>query len=277
MCRVLEVSESGYYKYKKNLSKPDKDAFLSAEIRKVLNESPFNDNYGVPRMQIALLNKRIHVGIRRLTRLMRELGLIHERKRRPIGLTKATTEVQEKENLIKQDFSSETPFKKLLTDISQIQCIDGKLYISPALDCFDGSVLSLVMRGNMKKELCIDTVKAAAQRYPQIRGAIYHSDRGSQYTSEEFRNTLKSLGITQSLSGVDCCYDNARMESFFATLKKELLYRIPTYRMTKEEVKTIIFRYVFTYYNTVRIHTSNPSGLPPIAYRMTWQQKEKVA
>ena len=96
MCRVLEVSESGYYKYKKNLSKPDKDAFLSAEIRKVLNESPFNDNYGVPRMQIALLNKRIHVGIRRLTRLMRELGLIHERKRRPIGLTKATTEVQEK-------------------------------------------------------------------------------------------------------------------------------------------------------------------------------------
>ena len=132
-------------------------------------------------------------------------------------------ENQEKENLIKQDFSSETPFKKLLTDISQIQCIDGKLYISPALDCFDGSVLSLVMRDNMKKELCIDTVKAAAQRYPQIRGAIYHSDRGSQYTSEEFRNTLKSLGITQSLSGVDCCYDNARMESFFATLKKELL------------------------------------------------------
>ena len=79
-----------------------------------------------------------------------------------------------------------------------------QLYISPSLDCFDGSILSLLMRDNMKKELCIDTVKAAAQRYPQIQGAIYHSDRGSQYTSEEFRETLKSLGMTQSLSGVDC-------------------------------------------------------------------------
>ena len=206
---------------------------------------------------------------------MRDLGLIHERRRRSKGLKKATTEAQEKESLIKQDFSSVAPFKKVLTDITQVQCFVGKLYISPSLDCFDGSILSLLMRDNMKKELCIDTVKAAAQRYPQIQGAIYHSDRGSQYTSEEFRETLKSLGMTQSLSGVDCCYNNARMESFFATLNKELLYRIPTYRMTKEEVKTIIFRYVFTYYNTVQIHTSNPDGLPPVAYRMTWQQEER--
>ena len=251
MCRVLAVSESGYYKFEKNLGKPDKDALLSAEIKKILDESVFNDNYGVPRMKIALFNKGISVGTRKLTRLMRELGLIHEHKRRP------------------------TPFKKVLTDISQIQCFDGKLYISPSLDCFDGSILSLLMRDNMKKELSIDTAIVAVQRYPQLRGAIYHSDRGSQYTSEEFKKTLATLGMTQSLSGVDCCYDNARMESFFATLKKELLYRIPTYRMTKEEVKTIIFRYVFTYYNTVRIHTSNPDGLPPISYRMTWQQEEK--
>ena len=122
---------------------------------------------------------------------MRDLGLIHERKRRPKGLTKATTEAQEKESLIKQDFSSVAPFKKVLTDITQVQCFVGKLYISPSLDCFDGLILSLLMRDNMKKELCIDTVKAAAQRYPQIQGAIYHSDRGSQYTSEEFRETLK--------------------------------------------------------------------------------------
>ena len=275
MCRVLAVSESGYYKFEKNLGKPDKDALLSAEIKKILDESVFNDNYGVPRMKIALFNKGISVGTRKLTRLMRELGLIHEHKRRPKCLTKATTDIQEKENLVNQDFSSEAPFKKVLTDISQIQCFDGKLYISPSLDCFDGSILSLLMRDNMKKELSIDTAIVAVQRYPQLRGAIYHSDRGSQYTSEEFKKTLATLGMTQSLSGVDCCYDNARMESFFATLKKELLYRIPTYRMTKEEVKTIIFRYVFTYYNTVRIHTSNPDGLPPISYRMTWQQEEK--
>ena len=117
--------------------------------------------------------------------------------------------------------------------------------------------------------MCIDTVKAAARRNPHIRGTIYHSDRGIQYTSEEFMDTLKSLDMTQSLSGVDCCYDNARMESSFDTLNKELLYRIPTYRITKEDVKTIVFRYIFTYYNTVLIHTSNPGGLAPVAYRMT--------
>ena len=266
MCQILEVSESGYYRYLKNLGKPDKDAVLSAAIQKILDESEFNDNYGVPRMQMALALRGHKVGTRKLKRIMREMGLIHERKRRPKGLTKATTEIQEKENLIKQDFSADKPYTKLLTDISQIQCIDGKLYISPILDCFNGEILSLIMRDNMKKELCIDTLKAAGMRYP-INGATLHHDRGSQYTSDEFRSLLKSNNIQQSLSGVNHCYDNARMESFFATLKKELLYRIPTYRMKMAEVKSWIFRYVFTYYNTVRIYTANPDGLPPAALR----------
>ena len=132
------------------------------------------------------------------------------------------------------------------------------------------------MRDNMKKELCIDTLNAAAGRYP-LRGAILHSDRGSQYTSEAFRKQLEALGIQQSLSGVPHCFDNARMESFFATLKKELLYRIPTYKMKKEEVKAIIFRYVFTYYNQVRIYTANPEGLPPVAYRMLSEEQQLMA
>ncbi len=266
MCRILEVSESGYYRYLKNLGKPDKDAVLSAAIQQIIDEAEFNDNYGVPRMQLALALRGHKAGIRKLKRIMLEMELIHERKRRPKGLTKATTENQEKENLIKQDFSADKPYIKLLTDISQIRCIDGKLYISPLLDCSSGEILSLIMRDNMKKELCIDTLKAAGMRYP-IKGAILHSDRGSQYTSNEFRALLASNNIRQSLSGVGHCYDNARMESFFATLKKELLYRLPTYKMKMSEVKSWIFRYVFGYYNTVRIHTSNPYGLPPAAYR----------
>ena len=266
MCRILEVSESGYYRYLKNLGKPDRDAVLSAAIQKILDESEFNDNYGIPRMQMALRGHK--VGIRKLRRIMLKMGLIHERKRRPKGLTKATTEIQEKENLIKQDFSADRPYTKLLTDISQIQCVDGKLYISPILDCFNGEILSLIMRDNMKKELCIDTLKAARMRYP-IYGATLHSDRGSQYTNDGFKAILKANNIQQSLSGVDHCYDNARMESFFATLKKELLYRLPTYRMKRSEVKSWIFRYVFTYYNTIRIYMSNPNGLPPVAYKRT--------
>ena len=265
ICKVLGVSESGYYRYIKNKDKPGKDKVLSVAIKEILDENPLNDNYGVPRIQLALVQRGIKAGNRRITRIMRENGWLHTPKRRPKGLTKADPQAMITENLIKQDFSADAPFKKMLTDITQIQCKDGKLYISPILDCYNGEILSLIMRNNMKKELCIDTVKAL-KKYP-VRGAILHSDRGSQYTSEAFRETLKSMHIQQSLSGVAHCYDNARMESFFATLKKELLYRIPTYRMTMDDVKSAVFRYVFTYYNTMRIYTGNPNGWPPAVYR----------
>ena len=275
MCKILYVSVSGYYKYKKLLGKPGKDDILSAAMDAILKESPFNDNYGAPRMQIALLQKGIKAGIRRITRIMREHGWLHKPHRKPKGLTHATTEIQEQQNLIKQDFSAEHPLKKLLTDISQIQCHDGKLYISPILDCYNGEILSLIMRDNMKKELCIDTLKAVTRRY-KLDGTILHSDRGSQYTSAAFQEELKQAGVIQSLSGVDHCYDNSRMESFFATLKKELLYRIPTYRMKREDVKSIIFRYVFTYYYQKRIYTANPGGYPPAVYR-TLQEESLLA
>ncbi len=138
-------------------------------MKAILNESPYNDNYCVPWMQIALKKKGHKAGKRRITRIMRENGWIHERRRRPKGLTKATTEIQEKENLIKRNFHSDKPYQKLLTDISQIPFIDGRLYISPIMDCFNGEILSLLMRNNMCKELCIDTLVAAANRYPYRR------------------------------------------------------------------------------------------------------------
>lgn len=276
LCSILEVSESGYYRFASNLDKPSKEQTLSAAMRKIINSWPYNDNYGVIRMQLALNQQGIKAGIRRITRLMRENCWLHKRHRRPYGLTKATTEIQEKENLIKQDFSAERPLQKLLTDISQIQCRDGKLYISPIMDCFNGEILALCMRNNMRKELCIDTFNAVSCRY-RIKGAVFHSDRGSQYTSDAFRKTLADNGVIQSLSGVHHCFDNARMESFFATLKKELLYRIPTYRMSMETVKHEIFKYVFTYYNLARIYTANPGGLPPAAYRRSLEKEQLAA
>ena len=100
------------------------------------------------------------------------------------------------------------------------------------------------------------------------------SDQCSQYTSEAFKEALAQHGLIQSLSGVDHCYENARMESFFATLKKELLYRLPTYQMKREGVKRWIFRYVFTYYNRERVHTSNPGGLPPAVYRAIQEEQK---
>ena len=206
---------------------------------------------------------------------MKESGLLHHR-RRPHGITKATTEIQDKENIIKRDFSAEAPMKKLLTDITEIQCLDGKLYVSPAMDCFSGEIVALEMRDNMKKELCIDTVRQLKANCPNLKGAILHSDRGSQYTSEAFREELKKNGMIQSLSGTGHCFDNARMESFFATLKKEKIYQIAAYKLTREQVKSIVFRYIFIYYNRLRIYTHNPMGLPPVKYR-EWYIGQSVA
>lgn len=265
-CKILEVSESGYYRYLANLNKPNKDEFLSAAIEDILNGHPDNDNYGIQRMQLALKQREITAGIRKITKIMRDNGWLHSPRRRPQGLTKTDHKTQKSENLIQQDFSAEQPFKKLLTDITQVQCSDGKLYISPILDCFNGEILALCMEDNMRKELVIDTLNIAAKRFP-IKGCILHSDSGTQYTSGAFRERLTDLEIKQSMSGVGSCYDNSRMESFFATLKKEKLYRIPTHRMTREEVKTVVFRYIFIYYNKLRIYTSNPGGLPPAVLR----------
>ena len=232
----------------------------------ILSEHPLNENYGAPRMQMALMQRGKKAGLRRVKRIMREHGWVHERQRKPKGLTKADPTAMAAENLLKQDFHADKPFTKLLTDITQVQCRDGKLYISPIMDCFNGEILSLCMWNNMKKELCVDTVKAMADRFP-VRDAILHSDRGSQYTSEAFRAELSRYGITQSLSGVAHCYDNARMESFFATLKKELIYRISAYRLSMAEVKALVFRYVFVYYNRFRVYTANPNGWPPETWR----------
>ena len=277
MCRVLKISESGYYRWLKNRSKPKARELLSVEIRAILDKHPDNDNYGVNRIRTALEQAGIKVSRRTVYRTMKEMGLLH-RRRVPHGTTKATTEIQERENLIKRDFTAEEPLRKLLSDITEIQCSDGKLYASAVLDCFNGEVLSLAMDDNMKKELCIRTVKELEQQYgkKELSGAIFHSDRGSQYTSEAFRDALREAGLVQSLSGTGHCFDNARMESFFATLKKEKIYRIAAYKLTREQVKTIIFRYVFVYYNRIRISTVNPGGLPPVAYR-EWAKKTQPA
>ena len=267
MCKVLHISESGYYRWLKNRNKPTARKLLSVKIQAVLDKHPDNKNYGIKRMQTALEQDGIRVSYCTIYRTMDEMGILH-RKRTPRGTTKATTEIQERENLIKRDFTAEKPLRKLLSDITEIQCADGKLYVSAVLDCYNGEILSISMDDNMKKELCIRTVEELKSLYgKKLRGAIFHSDRGSQYTSEAFKNTLRKAGLCQSLSGTGHCFDNARMESFFATLKKEKIYQISAYKLTREQVKTIIFRYIFVYYNRIRITSFNPGGLAPVAYR----------
>lgn len=267
MCAALPVSERGFYKWKVNKGKPKAWQKLLAQMHKILEEDEENKNYGVRRMQIALEQRGIKRSLSTVRRVMARGNLLHEDRKSPDGLTKADKKAMRPQNIIKQDFSAQEPLRKLLTDITQIPCKDGKLYVSPLLDCYNGEIISLAMDTNMKKELCIKTITEAYKNFDIQSGAIIHSDSGSQYTSGEYKKTLGQLHAVQSMSGVGKCWDNARMESWFATLKKEKIYQLDTTKLTVEKVKTIVWRYTFAYYNTKRVTTVNPDGLPPLVYR----------
>jgi len=266
MCRVLQVSESGYYHSLSHACEPKLWQLLLVKIKQVYAKHPDNDNYGVNRVRLALEQNGITVSKSTVRRAMKKGGLIKTSPRRSGILTESDADAQKADNLIARDFTANAPNRKWLTDITQIPCQDGKLYLAPVLDCYNGEIVGLAMDDNMKKELCIKAFESACQSQ-SASGMILHSDRGSQFTSAAFRAALARHGAIQSMSGTGRCYDNARMESFFATLKKEKLYKIQTEQMPMAQVKSIVFRYIMTYYNRIRIYTGNPGGLPPAMYR----------
>ena len=266
MCRALGVSEQGYYRALRRPEKGWQDRQLLEQIYTCLREDEENGcNYGVRRI-IAWL--RLHRGYtggdRRIYRICREHHLTIRTKHRPNGITKADRQAEKSENLIDRDFTAPKPNKKFLTDITEIPCSDGKLYLAAVLDCFDGSIQGFHMDDNMRAELCVQALENAC-RGNGVEGAILHSDRGSQFTSQAFRAALHRHKLVQSMSGTGRCYDNARMESFFATLKKEKLYQMDTSKLRRDEVKSVVFRYI-SYYNRRRI-SSVTGGLPPLVYR----------
>lgn len=199
-------------------------------------------------------------------RAMKKGNLLHESHRSPDGLTKKDKKAEQPENIVNRDFTAKEANVKWLTDITQTPCRDGKLYIAPVMDCFGGEIISLAMDNNMKKELCIKAAKEAYKFRKPKSGFLFHSDAGSQYTSLKYKIELGKMHAIQSMSDVGKCYDNCRMESFFATLKKEKLYQLDTMKMTMEEVKTEVWRFV-QYYNRTRICTFNEGGYPPVVYR----------
>lgn len=265
MCKVLGISESGYYKHLRAQGRPDRDAEVLELIYGLLREDEENLNYGVRRIYEYLrLNKGYTGGMHRISRICREHGLTIRRNRRPHGITRADQAAQKSENLLQQDFTATAPNQKWLSDITQVSCQDAKLYLCAILDCYDGSIRGFHMDDNMRSELCIQAFQNAWKE-DGARDMIFHSDRGSQFTSHVFRAALRLRGARQSMSSTGRCYDNARMESFFATLKKEKLYRLDTRRLSIAEVKSIIFRYIH-YYNRRRIYSSN-GGFPPLVFR----------
>ena len=281
-CRILKVTRQGFYKYLADKDRPWKYQDLADAMRVIASEDECNDTYGRIRMYQALLLKQpegIRIpGERTVYRVMKKIGLSHRPKRKPNGITKADREARKSDDLLKRDFSSQEPLKKCVTDITEIKAKDGKLYVSAIFDCFDAAVLGLAMDTSMKAALCERTLDNAVRAYPGLQGAMIHSDRGAQYTSETYRRAVAKYGIRQSMNSAGGrCHDNARCESMWARMKEELLYgRHDTEKMTVEEVETLIFRYFIGYWNNRRICSAN-EGLPPMVKRQRYYESLDAA
>lgn len=281
-CRVLKVSRQGFYQYLARRERPWKYQPLADAMLEIHAEDECNDTYGRVRMYQALLLKHPeNVDIpseRTVYRVMKEIGLSHRPRRKPNGLTQADREARKSDDLLNRDFTADAPLTKCVTDITEIKGSDGKLYVSAVFDCFDIAVLGLAMDTNMKASLCVQTLDNACKAYPGLKGAIVHSDRGSQYTSQNYRNAIEKHSIRQSMnSDGGRCHDNARCESMWARMKTELLYgRYDTEKMSIADLKTLIWRYFFSYWNNRRICSAN-GGLPPMLKRQRYYDALKNA
>ncbi len=270
-CRMLHVSRQGFYKYLGVKNRPWKYQPLADAMLEILEEDEYNDSYGRIRMYQALLLKRpegVHIPSEQTVyRVMQELGICHK----PNGITKADKEARKSDDLLKRDFDADKPLTKCVTDITEVPAKDGKLYVSAIFDCFDSGVLGIAMDTNMKASLCVQTLENACNAYRGLCNAIIHSDRGSQYTSSEYRTAIKTYGIKQSMNSAGGkCHDNARCESMLARMKEELFYgRYDTRKLTVDELKTLIWRYFIGYWNNRRICSRN-GGLPPMVKRQRY-------
>lgn len=186
-------------------------------MMEIVNEDECNDTYGHMRMYQTLQLKHkdddLNVpGERTIYRIMKEIGLAHNPRRKPNGITQANKLARKSEDLFKRDFTAEEPNQKAVTDISEVKASDGKLYVSAIFDCYDLLVLGLCIEDNMKAELYVNTINNAVQMHPEIRGIMCHSDRGSQYSSELYRATLNENQIV--LEYLYCIILNLQFVSF---------------------------------------------------------------
>ena len=272
-CRLMEVSRQGFYDYLHTKDKPYKYASLVKAIKEIIEEDEYNDTYGRIRMYQALKLKQpkgVKIPCRATVRkVMKENHLTVPTRRKPNGITKADREAQKSDNKIKRNFTADKPFAKGVTDITEIPAKNGKLYVSAIFDCYDSEVVGLSMDDNMKAELCVRTLSSAVKMHPQMRGAIVHSDRGSQYTSAKYRSAVAENGIIQSMNSAGGrCHDNARCESMWARMKEEMFYRRnrKPENYSVEELKTMVWYYFISYWNNRRICSAN-DGLPPTVKR----------
>ena len=254
MCRVIEVSRSGYYRWRKQpRSKRQKE---NEKILMEIKDSHKNSRgtYGSPRITKDLWANGIKCSENRIARLMKINGIAGKAKKKFKATTNSKHNLPVAENLLNQNFAAEKPNTVWVSDITYIWTLEGWLYLVVILDLFSRQVVGWAMSDRMTSGFVIKALYQAIGRRRPASGCIFHSDRGVQYASADFRDVLNSHDFIQSMSRKGNCYDNAIAESFFHTLKIEHVYE---YRYeTRTEAIQSIFEYIEMFYNRQRRHSA---------------------
>jgi transposase InsO family protein len=253
MCRWLEVSKSGYYEWR---SRPESATVKRREELKPLVKKAFDDSDGTcgyRRVWCQLARWGVRAGLELVRALMRELGLVacQPRPWRPAPTQQG--HAGPIPDLVNRDFTADAPGRKMVGDITYIPTWEGWVYLATVIDCATRKVAGWAMDDNYRTPLITSAIEMAARNLDLPADAVFHSDRGSNYTSAEFAAALERLGIRQSVGRTGICYDNALAESFNGALKVERVHR--TVYPTRKKAEEDIVRYIELRYNRVRLHS----------------------
>ena len=267
---MLEVYRSGYYAWvKKPVSKrKQEETRLRIEIQAAHKRT--RDTYGAKRLQEDLAKHGVEVGVHRIKRIRKELGLRCKQKKKFKATTDSKHSLAVADNLLAQNFKVAFPNEVWVSDLSYIRTDEGWLYLAGHKDLFTGEIVGYAISKRMTKNLVSQSLFRAVSTKRPPEGLIHHSDRGSQYCSNEYRELLEQFGMETSMSGRGNCYDNAPMESFWGILKNELVYH--RHYRTRAEAKREITEYIEIFYNRQRIQ-ERLGYLSPAAFEQKYYEK----
>ena len=254
MCQVLKVSRGGYYAWlNRPMSKRDKENLELVQRIKAIHKKS-RENYGSPRITDTLLDEKYKVSRPRVARLMRKNGIRAKTGRKFKVTTNSDHKYSISPNLLKQNFTVNQPGKVWASDITYIPTREGWLYLTVIIELYNRQIVGWSMSNSLKaSDTTIPALEHACTRFHHSNDLIFHSDRGVQYACHAFRERLAHFKMIQSMSGKGNCYDNAISESFFSTLKKELVYH-HSYQ-TRRLAKQSLFEYIEIFYNRIRKHS----------------------
>jgi putative transposase len=264
MCAWLEVSKSGFYDWR---SRPESATAKRQEKLRLLIKKIFDDSdstYGYRRIAEQLARQGVVAGAELIRKLMRQLGLVACQPRRWRPATTKRGQAGPIPDLVNRDFSAEVPGVKMVGDITYIPTWQGWAFLATVIDCATRKVIGWAVDDNYRTPLITSAIQMAARNVELPADAIFHSDRGSNYTSAEFAAVLERLGIRQSVGRTGSCFDNALAESFNATVKVERVHRTvyPTIRKAREDIA----RYIELRYNRTRLHSALGYRTPQEVY-----------